>query len=235
MSERKFDDFDEWVSEYRDIHNNNIKISGTDSNYFSEFKIIKVKEHEHNSENIKILDLGCGDGNSEIYFRKYFPSAKIYGIDISEKSIAIAKSRNIPECYFNVYDGENIPYDDNVFDIIFIAGVLHHIDEKYHHSILKSCYRVLKNSGRIYVFEHNPYNPITRKIVKDCVFDKDAKLVTAKNISEKLKNVGFNFTNINYTIFFPRFKFFKYLIAYERYLKWCALGAQYYIRSLKYE
>ena len=39
---------------------------------------------------------------------------------------------------------------------------------------------MLKNDGQLIIFEHNPLNPITRKIVKECEYDEDAILLTPK-------------------------------------------------------
>jgi hypothetical protein len=66
---RNFDSFDEFADNYRQIHNENINITGTDSDYFSEHKIKTVKSYEISIvENLNILDFGCGDGNSYTFF-----------------------------------------------------------------------------------------------------------------------------------------------------------------------
>ena len=45
MSKKAFDDFDDFAADYRQIHNESIKISGTDSDYFSEQKVEEVKKN----------------------------------------------------------------------------------------------------------------------------------------------------------------------------------------------
>ena len=42
MSERSFDDFDEFANNYRNIHTQNVKLSGADSFYFAEMKKIQT-------------------------------------------------------------------------------------------------------------------------------------------------------------------------------------------------
>jgi len=110
-AQRQFDNFDEFAEEYRDIHNKAIKMSGTDSNYFSEYKVVEVKKSEQNSR-INLLDFGCGDGNSCIYFRKHFEEMTIIGIDISEESIKKAEEKNIPNAAFKPFNGLEIPHPD---------------------------------------------------------------------------------------------------------------------------
>ena len=90
MSERSFDDFDEFAAAYRDIHTQNIKLSGADSFYFAEMKVRLLQDFEKNNS-LKALDIGCGDGATELFMQQYFPNWKVYAIDISERSIEEAK------------------------------------------------------------------------------------------------------------------------------------------------
>lgn len=229
---RIFDDFDTYAASYRDIHNENIKISGADSRYFAELKVLHVKKAEQGGT-LKILDFGCGDGASADYFHKHLQNCSYHGIDISLKSIEEAARKNIPNCNFKTFDGTTIPYADETFDIIFIACVFHHIASDFHPGILNELFRVLKNKGRIYFFEHNPYNPVTRKVVKDCPFDKDAVLLSPAYAKKIFEKSGFRNIDINFIIFFPRHKFFNRFLYLENSLAWIPLGGQYYIRAIK--
>ena len=230
---RVFDDFDHFSTEYRQIHNQNLKISGVDSDYFCEHKVIEVKRFEADSARKKILDLGCGDGMTEMYFQKHFPLSKKFGIDVSKESIKQAIRKNIPDCTFNSYDGNKILYKDNTFDVIFIACVLHHIDRRYHQKIINECYRTLKPGGNLYIFEHNMYNPLTKMLVNNCAFDHEAVLLPARYLIRIIKQAGFIRANIRYVLFFPRLKFFQPFIACERWLSKIPVGGQYYIKSSK--
>lgn len=177
MAKRSFDNFDDYANDYRSIHTDNVKISGADSFYFARHKVQQLMQFESSTANARMLDIGCGDGATELFISQYMPSWKVEAVDISEKSISCAKEKKIPNAVFSVYDGKNIPFEENSFDILFIAAVMHHIDFAYHGTLMKEMYRVLKPGGRIYLFEHNPVNPVTRYLVKTCVFDKDAKLL----------------------------------------------------------
>ena len=233
MGEREFDNFDNHASEYRKTHDDSLKMSGTDSDFFSEYKILELLKFEDKNESLKILDFGCGDGNSSIYIRKHFPNAIICGIDVSDSSIKIADSKKIEDATFKSYNGSEIPFKDKEFDIVFTSMVFHHIGYKLHTNILKDINRVIKNDGRFYNFEHNPNNPLTRKVVRECEFDEDAVLLKPsynKNITVK---AGFKIDKLIYTLFFPRHKFFKIFIGLEKTLTWCPIGAQYYIRAIK--
>lgn len=65
MREQKFDDFDPYANSYREEHTKNVmQVSGVDSDYFSEYKVKEIQQFEQNTREMRILDLGCGDGNS---------------------------------------------------------------------------------------------------------------------------------------------------------------------------
>jgi ubiquinone/menaquinone biosynthesis C-methylase UbiE len=234
MGNRKFDDFDGYATRYRDEHTKNIKqISGVDSDFFSEYKIEEIRQREKEVSGLSVLDLGCGDGNSAAYFLKHLQPESYCGIDISSESIELARKRGLERCSFHSYDGEMIPFDGEIFDIVFIANVLHHVDFSFHRHIIDECLRVLKTGGRLYIFEHNPINPVTRKIVRDCIFDAEAKLVPSRYLFKTIREAGFQRAVKRYTIFFPRKAFFKSLVPLEKYLYRCPLGGQYYFRCVK--
>ena len=60
-------------------------------------------------------------------------------IDISEKSIAIARKSN-PSCNFYVGDMIKLPFKDNEFDFIFSSLAISHVEDK--DRVFKELYRV---------------------------------------------------------------------------------------------
>lgn len=232
MSERTFDDFDAYAKHYRAIHTENIKLSGVDSLYFARMKVELLKEFEAN-EPIRLLDFGCGDGATEMFMLQHFSHWQIDAIDVSEQSILVAKERALSNVAFSVFDGSNTSFPDNTFDVVFIAGVLHHVNFSLHQQLLSEVFRVLKPGGRFYLFEHNPLNPVTRYLVNTCVFDKDAKLLHFGYTRKRLEKAGFEIAVKRYIIFFPRKGLFSKFIFLEKYLQWLPLGGQYFLRAVK--
>ena len=228
---RKFDDFDNFANNYRKIHNNNIKLSGTESNYFSEHNIKTIKLEEKNEELI-FLDFGCGDGNTAPFFEKYFPNCMYNGVDISHESITVAKSKNSNINNFFTFDGCILPFGNESFDIVFTACVFHHIEFNLHNNLFKEIHRVLKKKGRFYIFEHNPWNPITQKMVNTCPFDKDAVLLKP-NYTKKILQKTFDNQSTNFILFFPRHKIFSIFIRFEYLLRKIPLGGQYFSKAIK--
>ncbi len=233
--ERQFDDFDVFASDYRDILRDNIKITGVDSDYFSDHKIRVLQEYENysNLDQIKFLDFGCGDGNSSKFFTKHFQKGQYVGIDISVESIEIANKNIAKNVAFKHFDGLSIPFEDNSFDMVFTACVLHHIEFINHPQIFKEILRVLKPGGKFYIFEHNPFNPITRSIVNTCQFDEDAVLLYPNYTRNTLAKNGFSDISINYILFFPRHKLFNLFIKFERFFRKLFIGGQYYAVGTK--
>jgi len=63
----------------------------------------------------KLLEVGCGTGHWSRYFSEY--GFEVTGVDISERMIDIAKSKNIPNALFQVADSHSLPFADETFDV----------------------------------------------------------------------------------------------------------------------
>lgn len=55
------------------------------------------------------------------------------------------------------------------------------------------------------LFEHNPWNPLTRHAVANCPFDENAVLISAPEMRKRLRTAGFRNVRIDYRLFFPGF------------------------------
>ncbi len=78
-------------------------------------------------DNSSVLDIGCGDGRLLLYLLQTKKNLKVYGIDISESAVEIAKKRGIDaECLDILKQG--LP-GHPVFDYIIMADFIEHIPE----------------------------------------------------------------------------------------------------------
>lgn len=215
--------FDDYSSNYNEILQKQHSRFG-DISYYSEYKVQIVKNLCPDIKKANILEYGCGIGRNLPYLQKLFNDSKIYGFDISKESLKIAKTRNPKVILLN--ENELIKYE-GYFDIIFITAVYHHINPTLRNEITAKIVKLIKSSGKIIIFEHNPYNPITRHMVNTCVFDKDAILLTKSELISLFKPYGLECKNSGYTLFVPpRLKRFNFI---EKILKWLPLGGQYYV------
>lgn len=229
-------EFDKFADEYHAMHAASISASGEGPEYFAEYKAADLAhEYEHcvghGRKPLRILDFGAGSGGSMPHLRQHFPDAQLTGLDVSRRSLEIAETRFPQLAQFVHFDGANIPFPDDHFDVVFAACVFHHIDHDEHATLLKELRRVLSPEGMTIVFEHNPYNPLTLHVVDSCPFDENAHLIPAVKMHKHFDTAGFHGCRVRYRIFFPRF--LRALRPLERWMTWLPLGAQYYLVALK--
>jgi SAM-dependent methyltransferase len=220
-------DFDNYADNYDEIMNNQLSSFEDDVSYFAEYKIIETKKRLETLPN-KILDFGCGVGRNINFIEKHFENAKLFGCDISSKSIQQAR-REIKNATFFELGNDLI---SEKFDLIFISNVFHHIAVNERQNVIKDqIIPLLNDNGNLIVFEHNPFNPVTRYLVATCPFDKDAVLLYKRELKRLLKKNNLNFIGDAFTLFFP--SVFKRLRPLEKYLKYIPLGGQYYVHFKK--
>lgn len=95
----------------------------------------------------KVLEVGVGDGIDHLELAK--AGAILTGIDITPKSIELTKKNLEFHNYSSnllVADAENLPFDDNSFDVVYSFGVLHHTPDTQ--KAIDEIYRILKTQGK---------------------------------------------------------------------------------------
>jgi SAM-dependent methyltransferase len=222
-------EFDKFAEEYRASHARNIRISGEEPDYFARYKIDEVARRWRalgKAAPAAVLDFGTGIGNSLPYLKEAFPDAALTGVDVSEKSLAVAGQRFPGAAELVRYDGGETPFAPASFDLVFSACVFHHIDAGEHVRLLADLKRLLRPGGVMAIFEHNPVNPVTRYIVATCPFDENAVLISAPDFVRRQRQAGFAKVEAAYTGFFPGS--LKALRPLERFMTALPVGAQYY-------
>lgn len=222
-------EFDQFADEYHALVDRSIKASGEAPEYFAQYKVSDVStlwQRESDAQAAPtILDFGCGVANSLLHFRRVFPESRIICLDVSPRSLDIARRRFPGMAEFVCFDGKTMPVESASVDIAFAACVFHHIDHAEHVPILREFRRLLRPGGFACVFEHNPFNPLTRHAVNTCPFDANARLITARQMKRRCREAGFVAAAARYRIFFPGM--LRRLRPLERLLTWCPIGAQY--------
>ena len=110
---------------------------------------LDVKEGE------TVLEIGFGTGHClEEIAKRVGENGKAYGIDISSRMLDITRKRmekkrlaDTVELYCG--DAMNMPYEDNMFDVVFMSFTLELFDTPEIPAVLKEIKRVLKPKGRL--------------------------------------------------------------------------------------
>lgn len=222
-------EFDNFKEGYVDEIERSISFSGQEHDFYlklkaDHFKSLLTKEQSDGNK-LQVLDVGCGHG----LFHKFLKDMKhinLRACDPAASVIDFAKQQNLTVDYV-CHDGNVLPYADNTFDVAFTICVMHHVHPEQWPSFLDEIKRVVKSNGLIVIYEHNPYNPLTRHIVKNCPIDENAVLLKRKQLNQMLLNAGLTKIKSDYIIFFPfKGKVFRKL---EKMIRWLPLGAQYSI------
>ena len=93
-------------------------------------------------EGKKGLELGCGTGN--LAASLHAQGLSMVASDISETVVEHARKAN-PDIEFRVHPAEQLPYEDNTFDLVMSFDVLEHLPDVDGH--LSEVFRVLKDTG----------------------------------------------------------------------------------------
>ncbi len=219
--------FDETAANYTELLEENLGKYGKDISYYAEYKSLFMAQHVLGAPQ-QILEFGCGTGRNIPFIKKHFPQAEISAYDPSQESIEHAKSNN-PNINFvdDIYDDKH----NAKYDLILVAGVYHHIPVAERESTTQRLHTLLKPQGELFLFEHNPYNPLTQKAVSTCPFDEDAVLLPPAEAINWIANSGLQLQKLRYCLFFPAS--LKRLRFLERFLYAIPFGGQYAVHALK--
>jgi SAM-dependent methyltransferase len=224
-------DFDRHADTYDEDLNRALTLSGEKRDYFARQRVrwlsrclLRLDEHPRTA-----LDYGCGIGDTSVALRELLKVHSIIGLDVSTRSLAIARSTHgSGECHFLTFAEYN-PAES--MDLVYCNGVFHHIPPAQRESAIGYIYRCLRPGGLFALWENNPWNPGTRYVMDHCVFDHDAVTITPPQAGRMLSNGGYEILATDYQFFFPRV--LKSLRFLERRLSWFPLGGQYQVLCRK--
>jgi len=149
----------------------------------------------HTNHKMKVLDIGCGSG---LMLNSLEKVGHTFGMDMSDDAIGFSKE---------IFDGrvekgllpDQIPYDDNFFDLIIALDVIEHVDQDVESLIsMRSC---LKSDGTAiitvpaYMFLWSRFDEL----------NEHKRRYSIEELKSKLLQAGFKIDKISYynTLLFP--------------------------------
>ena len=108
-----------------------------------------------------IMDMGSSTGISTKFIQRSFPEAKVLGVELSPYFLAVAlydSDMTEDSLHFLHANAEDVPLDDESFDIITCQFLFHEVPYWNQLEILKEAHRLLKVGGVLAILDLNPYD-----------------------------------------------------------------------------
>jgi trans-aconitate methyltransferase len=219
------------AKEYDAMLHKGINLSGEDKQFFIRGRLqdlcrrLPIDFHPS-----RILDFGCGIGDTTKLLGQLYPNADIIGFDTSDQAIEHA-SRNYGSARISFCNHNNL-LQIGAVDLCYTNGVFHHIIPDERVAVIAQIRQILRPGGYFALFENNPWNPGTRLVMKRIPFDREAQPLNSRKAKRLLKEGGFPILSpARHLFYFPRSLAFLRLL--ESFLVRIPLGAQYYILAQK--
>ncbi len=224
QSPRREPEFDRFSTSYRDLLADPMRSRfAGDPLYFHRKKVDLIaallRGQGKNPRSMKWLDVGCGQGDLLRLGRNLFAEAA--GCDPA--STMLPDASQVP---VHVQPSpEELPFDDRSVDFVTAVCVFHHVHGPARGALAREIRRVLAPDGYFCLIEHNPWNPVTRGIVKRCPVDVDAELLAAPEAKALLASAGLSPVQTRFFLYLP--EKLKSLAQVEYWLGAIPLGGQY--------
>jgi ubiquinone/menaquinone biosynthesis C-methylase UbiE len=104
-----------------------------------------------------VLEVGCGTGTLTLAAKRQAgPSGKVFGIDVISGMIEVSQRKAAQaneEVTFQLGSIDNIPFADNLFDVVMCSFMIFHMSEATRRKGIAEIYRILKPKGRLLVLD----------------------------------------------------------------------------------
>jgi SAM-dependent methyltransferase len=197
-------DFDSYSAAYEVELNDAISFAGQDASVYTEAKaralLALARERVGDLGSASALDVGCGIGSIHRSLAPQF--AEFQGVDVSAGLIDVARANNHDVAY-QAYEGVELPFESNTFDLSFAICVLHHVPPAQWEAFTAEMARVVRPGGLVAVIEHNPLNPGTRLVTLRCAFDEEIRLVGRRRLQQLMRSARLTDRGSRYILFSP--------------------------------
>ncbi len=222
--------FDE-AENYDAMLQRGIKLSGESKAFFTRGRLDYLARNLANRPApTRVLDFGCGVGDSTELLADAFPEAKIVGVDIAAGAIHRASQ---------LRGGERVSFGppelldaSEPFDACYVNGAFHHVPPPDRLRVMRTIHSAMRPGGVLAVFENNPWSVPARIVMRRIPFDADAVMVGSREVARLAWSAGFTqVIPARYLFVFP--KPLAWLRPLEHRLERLALGAQYGVLAIR--
>ncbi|MGE0708892.1 MAG: trans-aconitate 2-methyltransferase [Planctomycetota bacterium] len=227
--------FDACAHDYEVQLAQGLSLSGEGREYFSRARCDHLRTWWTRAgfpEPRALVDLGCGDGLGTLHLAERFPAAEVLGVDPSQASLDLARSRLARSRGPSDQDASaRVRFEPDAkalrgrADLVHVNGVLHHVEPVQRPGFLSELRSLLDPSGTAAIFENNPLNPGTRWVMSRIPFDRDARPLSCRRLVAALEDAGLEVAHTRHLFYFPRL--LSALRPLEGPLGRLPLGAQY--------
>lgn len=224
-------EFDDFADDYEQTLNQGLAFSGENKDFYAQARVEWLRDvlAPLDLRPRSAIDFGCGTGTSTPLLLDVLKLDRVLGVDLSERSIAVAKARHAGERLRFSQLEEYQPSAE--FDLAFCNGVFHHIPLAERAGAVERVFRALRPGGYWAFWENNPFNPGTQWLMRKLPFDQDAIKVSCFQARRLLRAGGFQPVRTDHLFLFP--KFLSRLRPLERRVAHLPIGAQYLVLAQK--
>jgi SAM-dependent methyltransferase len=208
-------DFDDVAANYAREVDRAVAFSGQAQGFFLDVKARQIEEAVRDRlgepSTVRALEVGCGPGLMQLRLRQRI--GHLWGMDLSLGCLAQAcragqaghaDAKAGDRSGLVAGDGLRAPFAGGSFDLVFAVCVLHHVPPGARRdAVVGEMARLARPGGLVAIWEHNPWNPLTRRVVARCAFDRDAALLSLAETRGLLRRAGLSRIESRYGMFFP--------------------------------
>jgi SAM-dependent methyltransferase len=222
-------DFDHFASSYGELLQDRLRSGfASDPLHFHRRKWIVLERLlrtlNRPPESMAWLDAGCGQGEFLQLAGPHF--ARATGCDPSAEMLSHGRSF---ATHRQPHPSE-LPFASQSFDLVTAICVYHHVDRSARQDLTREIRRVLRPGGLFCLIEHNPRNPVTRRIVSRCPVDAGAEILSLRAAMEIVRDSGLHALRSEYFLYLPQM-LFRMLPDFEALVRKIPLGGQYVLVS----
>ena len=224
--------FDAYAAQYDEALQKGLRFTGESKEYFAEGRIKWVRSVLGDSfaPGWRCLDYGCGIGAATPFLKQIFDASSIVGVDTSAESCELAQQAHGPSGA-TFFHPDDLRAHEGTFDLAYCNGVFHHIPLEARERAMAQVAAALRPGGWFAFWENNPWNPMTRLLMRIVPFDHDAIMLWPREARTRVERAGLCVMRTDFMFIFP--SALGFLRPLEQRLHQLPLGGQYLVLARK--